>query len=643
MVKPLEDILEPGAPEHREARDTRTVLQLALTALGVVFGDIGTSPLYAVKVCFHGPDATTLNATNIYGVLSLIFWSLVIIISIKYLLYVMNADNRGEGGIMALMSLVHPGGRVSSFKSRFLVVIGLFGAALLYGDGTITPAISVLSAVEGLGIATEFFHPYIVPITVVILIMLFIFQRQGTQVVGSVFGPIMVLWFTTLAFLGITGIIRRPEVLAAINPAHAFAFFRANGWEAFILLGLIFLVVTGGEALYADMGHFGRKPIRLAWFSLVFPALLLNYFGQGALLLDNPHAAVNPFYHMAPSWGIYPLVLLSTMATVIASQAVISGAFSLTRQAIQLGYCPLMKIEHTSAEIIGQIYLSAVNWLLMIATIFLVVWFQKSSNLANAYGVAVSTTMVITTLLTGVVAYELWGWPKAAAVAVAVLFLIPDSSFFAANLLKVESGGWYPLLIAAAVYTVMSTWRRGRDLLKDIFIEKLTPLPQILESIRREPPPRVPGTAVFLSSSLKGIPGSLLAQLKHNKVLHERVLLLTIITKNVPRVGGKERLTIEDLDLNFYRVINRQGFLEEFDMSSVVNHLSRMEEGLENLSMEETSFFLGQSNIIPAQGFRMIFWRAKLFSFMERNALSMAQFLNIPAHRVVELGIFVEF
>jgi KUP system potassium uptake protein len=641
MVKPLEDILEPGAAPHREARDPRTLLKLSLTALGVVFGDIGTSPLYAVKVCFHGPDATRLNATNVLGVLSLVFWSLVIIISIKYLIYVMNADNRGEGGIMALMSLVHPRGRVLGSKRWLLVAVGLFGAALLYGDGTITPAISVLSAVEGLDVATEFFHPYIVLITIIILVLLFIFQRQGTQVVGSVFGPIMVVWFTALALLGITGIMRRPEVLAGINPAHAFSFFLANGWEGFELLGLIFLVVTGGEALYADMGHFGKRPIRLAWFSLVFPALLLNYFGQGALLLENPHTAVNPFYHLAPSWAIYPLVVLSTMATVIASQAIISGAFSLTRQAIQLGYWPLMKIEHTSEKIIGQIYLSTVNWLLMGATIFLVLWFQKSTNLANAYGVAVSTTMVITTLLIGVVAHELWGWPKLAAVAVAVLFLIPDSSFFAANLVKVESGGWYPLLVAAFIYILMATWRRGRNLLNDIFKEKLTPLPQYLESFRREPPPRVPGTAVFFSGSTEGVPRALLAQLKHNKVLHERVILMTIITENMPRVWGKKGLTVEEVEENFYRVIVRHGFMEVIDMSRIFRQL--ITAGLKDLSMEDTSFFLGQSNIVPARGFRMSFWRAKIFSFMERNSMSMAAFLKIPAHRVVELGIFVEF
>jgi KUP system potassium uptake protein len=643
MVKPLEDILEPGAPERREECDTRTLLQLALTALGVVFGDIGTSPLYAVKSCFHGPDAATPDATNIFGVLSLIFWALVIIISIKYLLYVMNADNRGEGGIMALMSLVHPRGRVLSSKRWLLVATGLFGAALLYGDGTVTPAISVLSAVEGLDVATKFFHPYIVPITIVILILLFIFQRQGTQVVGAIFGPIMLIWFTVIAVLGITGIIRRPEILAAANPAHAFVFFRASGWESFIILGLVFLAVTGGEALYADMGHFGKKPIRLGWFALVFPALLLNYFGQGALLLENPHAAPNPFYLLAPSWAIYPLVVLATMATVIASQAIISGAFSLTRQAIQLGYCPLMKIEHTSEAVIGQVYLSTVNWLLMAATIFLVLWFQKSTSLANAYGVAVSTTMVITTLLTGVVAYELWGWPKLAAVAVAVLFLIPDSSFFIANLLKVESGGWYPLLIAALVYMLMSTWRRGRVLLEDFFKEKRTPLPQYLESLRREPPPRVPGTAVFLSGTTEGVPRALLAQLKHNKVLHERIILLTIVTENVPRVRSKTRLSLDEVDHNFYRVIVRHGFIEVLDMAKIFNQLKPAAAGLEDLSMADTSFFIGQSKIITAKGLRMNFWRAKIFSFMERNSMSMPQFLKIPADRIVELGLFVEF
>ncbi len=640
MVKPLEEKLEPGAPPKRKAPDTRALMRLSLISLGVVFGDIGTSPLYAVKACFHDNTAISVNAPNIFGVLSLIFWSLIIVISIKYLTYVMNADNRGEGGILALMSLVHPRGQITTLKRWLLVAIGLFGAALLYGDGTITPAISVLSSIEGLNLATKFFEPYIGPITVAILILLFVFQRQGTQVVGSAFGPIMILWFIVIALLGISGIIRRPEVLAAVNPVHAVRFFLANGWKGFVLLGIVFLVVTGGEALYADMGHFGKTPIRLAWFLLVLPALLLNYFGQAALLLENPGTALNPFYLLAPSWGIYPLVFLATMATVIASQAIISGAFSLTRQAVQLNFLPLMKIEHTSQEVIGQVYLSTVNWLLMGATIGLVIGFQKSTNLANAYGVAVSGTMVITTLLAGVVAHELWGWPKVVAVVAAVVLLVPDSSFFVANLLKVESGGWYPIIVAVAIYTLMSTWRQGKVLLDNVFKEQHIPVEKYLADFRRNPPLRVPGTAIFLTGTTHGVPGALLAQLKHNKVLHERVILLTIITENVPWVWGERRIELEELDSKFYRVISRHGFMEAIDMSIIFNRLKSA--SLLEIHMEETSFFLGQANIIPVAGVKMNFWRAKLFSFMTRNAMPMAQFLKIPPDRVIELGVYVE-
>jgi KUP system potassium uptake protein len=642
MVKPLEAKLEPGAPEHEEARDTRTILQLSLIAMGVVFGDIGTSPLYAVKVCFHGPDATTVTDANVFGILSLVFWTLVIVVCLKYMTYVTRADNRGEGGIMALMSLVHPRGRVRAFKNWLLVVIGLAGASLLYGDSTITPAISVLSAVEGLSVATKFFHPYMVPITIVILILLFTFQRKGTQAIGSIYGPVMVVWFTVIGALGISGIIHRPEILTAVYPGYAFAFVQAHGFGSLSLLGLVFLVVTGGEAMYADMGHFGKRPIRVAWFCLVFPGLLLNYFGQGAVLLENHNAAVNPFYHLAPSWAIYPLVILATMATVIASQAVISGTFSITRQAVQLGYWPLMRIEHTSAEIIGQIYLSTVNWLMMGATIFLVIGFEKSSNLANAYGIAVSSCAVITTTLTVVVANQLWGWPKILAALIAGCFLIPDLTFAVANGMKIQSGGWYPVIVAIGIFTLMTTWRRGRDLLRDIFKEKQTPLEQVLKSIRQDPPPRVPGTAVFLSGTVTGVPGALLAQLKHNKVLHERVILLTIINKNVPRVRPRQRLSIEELELNVHRVIVRQGFMEEFDMVKLFMRLRFSEGHFEDLNLGATTFFIGQSNVIPRRGLEMSVWRAKIFSFMERNGISMAEFLKIPPERVVELGVFVE-
>lgn len=640
MVKPLEEQLEPGAPE-KSAGDYQDVLKLSLTALGVVYGDIGTSPLYAVKACFLGEGSITPHAGNIFGVLSLVFWSLILVISIKYLIYVMNADNRGEGGIMALMSLVHPKGRIVKFKRWLLVAVGLFGAALLYGDSTITPAISVLSSIEGLEVATHshILGPYIVPITIAILILLFAFQSQGTRVVGSAFGPVMLVWFICIATLGISGIVHRPEILGAINPTHAVSFFLVNGWAGFMILGIVFLVVTGGEALYADMGHFGKTPIRAAWFGLVLPALLLNYFGQGALLLENPATAENPFYLLAPSWTIYPLVLLATLATVIASQAVISGSFSLTRQAIQLGYCPRMKIEHTSAEEIGQIYVPTINWTLMVATIGLVLGFQKSVHLAGAYGVAVSTTMVITTLLTGVVAFELWGWGKVIAVTLAALFLIPDLSFFAANITKIIQGGWFPILVAVLVYTLMSTWNRGKTLLETRMKESRIPVEKYLEKLEQEPPQRVPGTAIFLTGNIAGVPQALQYQLEHNKVLHERVIILTLVTESVPRVWGGRRLEVDELKMNFYRVVSRHGFMEGIRMSIIFNRLRSA--GL-NLDMKESSFFLGRENIVPVKGFKMELWRAKLFSFMARNAMPITDFFQIPSERVIELGVFVE-
>jgi KUP system potassium uptake protein len=631
MVKPLEEQLEPGAPEKEEPRQFSKLLMLSLAALGVVYGDIGTSPLYAVKVCFFGEGSIAPQPANIFGVVSLIFWSLIIVISIKYMTYVLNADNRGEGGILALTSLVHPEGRIVTFNRWLLVNIGLVGAALLYGGVNITPAISVLSSVEGLEVATHshIFAPYIVDITIVILILLFTFQSQGTKVVGSAFGPVMIVWFLTLAALGISGIVRRPEILAAVNPVHAIRFFLLNGWAGFLVLGGVFLVVTGGEALYADRGHFGKIPIRAAWFCLVLPALLLNYFGQGALLLRNPATSQNPFYLLAPSWGIYPLVILATAATVIASQAVISGAFSLSRQAMQLGYCPRMKVEHTSEEEIGQIYVSTINWTLLASTIGLVIGFQRSTNLAGAYGVAVSATMVITTLLIGVVAHEQWGWRRVTVVAVAIPLLLMDLSFFGANLTKIPHGGWFPIVLAVVVYTLLSTWNRGKVLIEN----------RSLDGWREKAPQRVEGTAIYLTGNDTGVPQAMQYQLEHNKVLHERVILLTVITEYFPRVWASRRLEIKQLDGNFFRVISRHGFMEDIDMSMIFKRLK--DEGFD-LDMEETSFFLGRENIVPIKGFKMNFWRARLFSFMARNAMPITAFLKIPPERVIELGVFVE-
>jgi KUP system potassium uptake protein len=640
MPEEFQQKLEPAAPEDKEQEEAPGYLAgLSLTALGVVFGDIGTSPLYAIRVSFGSDSAILPKTADIFGIISLIFWSLILIISIKYLIYVMKADNHGEGGIMVLMSLVHPVGRVRKLGRWILVTLGLFGAALLYGDGTITPAISVLSSVEGLNVATDFFKPYIVPIAIVIIILLFVFERQGTKAVGSVFGPIMLVWFITIAVLGVAGIVRKPEIIGAINPVHAFQFFWSNGWNGFLVLGFVFLAVTGGEALYADMGHFGKFPIRAAWFSLVLPALLLNYFGQGALLLENHQAAKNPFYLLSPSWALYPLVILATMATVIASQAVISGAFSLTRQAVQLGFLPLMKIDHTSEEEVGQVYIGMVNWTLMAATIGLIIGFQESKNLAGAYGVAVSTTMVITTILIGVVARELWGWSKTAVVAVSALLLIPDLAFCASNMTKVMEGGWFPLIVAGVIYILMSTWREGKEQLEAGQKESRIPVEKYLQELEQNPPLRVKGTAIFLTGNTEGAPLALLYQMEHNKVFHEEVVFLTIITENIPRVWRSKKLEIEELGVKIFRIIAHHGFMERLNMVQIFQRLKSA--GLE-MSMQETSFFLARENIVPVKGDKMPLWRAKVFSFMARNALPITSFLEIPPDRVMELGIFVE-
>jgi KUP system potassium uptake protein len=643
MPEEFKEKFEPAAPEDKGEQQQQAgwlyLAGLTLTALGVVFGDIGTSPLYAIQLCFSEEAGITPVAANILGILSLIFWSLILIISIKYLVYVMNADNHGEGGIMVLMSLVHPGGRVRKMSRWILVSLGLFGAALLYGDGTITPAISVLSAVGGLSMATDFFNPYIVPITIAILILLFIFQRQGTRIVGLAFGPIMVLWFVTITALGISAIIRRPDILEAINPAHAFRFFSANGWPAFLVLGYVFLVVTGGEAMFADLGHFGKFPIRTAWFCLVLPGLLCNYFGQGALLLESPRAVQNPFFSLAPSWGIYPLVLLATVATIIASQAVISGVFSITRQAIQLGYCPLMKIDHTSEEVIGQVYIPAINWTMMVATIGLVIGFGKTSNLASAYGVAVSTTMVITTILIGVVAKTLWEWSLPLVVLVTGLLLIPDLSFCAANMTKVIEGGWYPLVAASLIFLLMTTWREGKEQLSADLMASRIPVEKYLQEFEQDPPSRVAGTAVYLTGNIEGVPPALIYQLEHNKVVHEKVIFLTILTEAVPRVPSSQKIEIKELGENFYRAIAHHGFMEPLLMAQIFQRLKSA--GLE-MSLKETSFFLSRENVIPVEGFKMPLWRAKLFSFMTRNAMPVTSFLEIPPDRVIELGVFME-
>ena len=617
------------------------VLGLALGALGVVYGDIGTSPLYALREAFHSAHAVPVNHDNILGLLSLVFWALIVIMSIKYLLFVMRADNRGEGGILALMSLVPPSLRDVRRGHWALLALGLFGAALLYGDGMITPAISVLSAVEGLHVATPFFDPYVVPITLGILVILFLFQRKGTAGIGAVFGPVMLLWFTTLAALGLIWSLRQPEVFSAVNPAYAVNFFVQNRWIGFLTLGAVTLVVTGGEALYADMGHFGRRPIQMAWFAMVLPCLLLNYFGQGALLLQQPEAAVNPFFHLVGNqrWALYPLVALATAATVIASQAVISGAFSLTRQAVQLGYMPRVEIIHTSEEEIGQIYIPSINWILMICTIGLVLGFQKSTNLAAAYGVAVTATMAVTTLLAEVVARRLWGWKSSLVIPGAILFLAADLSLFGANIIKVADGGWFPLAVGFVVYTLLSTWKKGRSILSERLKKGALPFSEFIGTVTPTSPPRVPGTAVFMSRDPEATPTALLHNMKHNKVLHEKVVLLSVMTEEVPYVEVDDRVRVEDLGKGFFRVIARYGFLQSPGVSEVVELIKV--RGLD-LNVMNTTFFLSRETLIPSKKPGMALWREKLFALMSRNAQRPTDFFRIPPNRVVELGMQVQ-
>jgi KUP system potassium uptake protein len=624
---------------HSQERpnDHKYLFGLALGALGVVYGDIGTSPLYSVRECFHGTHAIALTRANVLGILSLIFWSLIVVISIKYLIFVMRADNRGEGGILALLALIPPDLRRSG-RHWLLVALGLFGAALLYGDGMITPAITVLSAVEGLGHASPFFGQHVIPIAVAILIVLFLIQRRGTAGIGRIFGPVMLLWFLVLAVLGVRWILKDPAIFAAINPVHAVSFFARNRGHGFLALGAVFLVVTGGEALYADMGHFGRKPIQIAWFAAVLPALLLNYFGQGALLLHHPEAADSPFYKMAPQWSLYPLVVLATAAAVIASQAVISGAFSLTRQAVQLGYTPRISIVHTSEEEIGQIYIPSINWVLMLATIGLVLGFRESTNLAAAYGVAVTATMVITTILFEVVAVKLWGWKLSTVVPVSIFFIIIDLSFFGANIVKIQDGGWFPLAVGLAVYTLMTTWKKGRTVLSERLAKDALPFEQFVASVKPGGPPRVPGTAVFMSRGAVATPTALLHNLKHNKVLHERVILLTLETEEFPEVPSADRVTIEPLGQEFYRVTARYGFIQN---PGVPDILDRLEEKGLKLNLMNTTFFLSRETLIPSAKRGMAVWRERLFALMSRNALRPTDFFRIPPNRVIELGMQV--
>jgi KUP system potassium uptake protein len=618
--------------------DRRYLLTLAVGALGVVYGDIGTSPLYAFRECFasHRGHRIDPTAPNVIGILSLICWSLVIVISIKYLAFVMRADNRGEGGILALMSLVRP---KASKRRGLLIALGLFGSALLYGDGMITPAITVLGAIEGLEVATPVFQPYVVPLTVIALIVLFMVQKKGTARVGAMFGPVMMLWFAVLAVLGVANILRAPHVIAAVNPLLGIAFLVDHHVAGFLVLGAVFLVVTGGEALYADMGHFGARPIRMAWFLVVFPSLLLNYLGQGALLLREPKAIANPFFHMAPEWALYPLVVLSTVAAVIASQAVISGSYSLTRQATQLGYLPRIRIRHTSAREIGQIYIPSVNWLLMICAIGLVIGFEKSTNLAGAYGVAVTATMAITTMLLAIVSRERWQWSMLMVLTMAVPFLIIDLAFFGANIVKVMEGGWFPLLVGIVVFMLMTTWRRGRNILTQRIGEGALTEEHFLRELAANRIPRVKGTAIFMSRTDKGIPTALLHNLKHNKVVHERVVLLTVDIEETPTLSEEERYAWRELGHGVYRLTVRFGFMEEPDLPNLLDKLGPQPLSFPRMA---TSYFLGREMVIPTKRPGMAVWREHLFAWMNRNSASASTFFGLPANQVIELGAQVE-
>ncbi|MGV0950443.1 MAG: potassium transporter Kup [Azonexus sp.] len=619
-----------------QVQNNKRLATLTLAALGIVYGDIGTSPLYSIKEVFGGAHhPVPITPDNVLGILSLFLWSLIIVVTLKYVSFMMRANNKGEGGIIALMTLALQKGDPASRQQKILIALGLFGAALFYGDGVITPAISVLSAVEGLELITPAFKPYILPITLGILIGLFLFQRRGTASVGALFGPIMLLWFAVLAVFGAIGIVQHPAVLAAVNPLYGLNFLTGNSALGFFALGAVVLCITGAEALYADMGHFGARPIQYAWLGYVLPSLLINYFGQGALILADPSAIENPFYLLAPEWALYPLVVLATVATVIASQAVISGAFSITQQAIQLGYTPRLEIQHTSDQEIGQIYLPALNWLLLISIIALVIGFGTSSNLAAAYGIAVTGTMLITNFLAIAVAVRLWNWSPLRAVAGALPFICIDLGFFLANSVKILDGGWFPLVFGLAIFILMTTWKRGRELLHDRLAADALQLKPFIKDITDSGVGRVHGTAVFMTTDPDYVPHAMLHSLKHYKALHERVLVLSVRVFDVPYVPDIDRVEVHRLGGNFSQVIVQYGFKDESDIPAALALCASV--GLD-IELMDTSFFLGRETLIPKLGSEMAYWRELLFVAMFRNAGSATAFFKIPSNRVVELG-----
>ena len=627
-------------PDHPPtgAEQRKRLAPLLLGALGVVYGDIGTSPLYTLRECF-GHVGLPLTEGNVLGILSLVFWALILVVTVKYVTFVMRADNKGEGGILSLMTLALRKADAIAVPRGVLLVLGMFGASLFFGDSLVTPAISVLSAVEGVRVVAPALDAWVVPLTVLILVGLFVVQRAGTARVGRLFGPVMLLWFCTLGVLGAAEVVHGPEVLRALSPGWAVAFAVENRWLAFVALGSVVLAVTGGEALYVDMGHLGRLPIRVAWLGLVLPALLLNYMGQGGLLLRDPAALENPFYHLAPDWAQAPLLVLATGATVIASQAVISGAYSIGRQAIQLGLIPRMPIRHTSEKEIGQIYVSKINWTLCVLVIALVLGFKSSSNLAAAYGIAVTGEMSITAVLFYVVARGLWRWPRLLAGLLTAVFLAVDLAFFSANLLKVPQGGWFPLLAAGVLFTLMWTWRRGRSVIAGRLAEQGMSMDRFLARLTHRTAHRVPGTAIFLTRSTDLVPHALLHNLKHNHVLHERVILLTVINEEVPRVGDRHRLEAQDLGHGFWRVVLHFGFMETPRVLPVLDLMRR--HGF-TLDLMRTSFFVGRETIVPSSRPDMTRWQERLFIVMASNAASASDFFSVPPNRVVELGAQIE-
>ena len=633
---PAEDAAPAAAalPPNPSLLD-KSLPALTLAALGVVYGDIGTSPLYAVKETFNPDHGISLSAANILGGLSAIFWALMIVVSLKYVILIMRADNKGEGGIMALLALASSAVKDRPKWRRVIMLLGVFGASLFYGDAVLTPAISVLSAVEGLEVGTTAFKPYVVPIAVGVVIALFALQRKGTSVIGVLFGPITVLWFLAIAALGLVAIAANPQVLQALDPRYAIYFVTGHGVASFVVLGAVLLAFTGAEALYADMGHFGKTPIRLAWFGLVFPALVLNYFGQGALLIADQKAIENPFFLLAPVWALYPMVALATAATVVASQATISGTYSLTKQAIQLDYLPRLAVLQTSAKEIGQIYIPGANWVLLLVIVAVVAGFGSSSRLASAYGVAVTGTMLVTTFLTFFVIRFGWGYPLALCIAATGSFMIVDAGFFSSALVKIADGGWFPISLGAIVFMFMTTWRTGREIVTVAHKRDAIPIVPFLASLLWDPPHRVPGTAVFMAGDPDSVPHALLHNLAHNKVLHERVVFLTVIVRNVPWVPTAERVSVEPLENGFFRLRVAFGFMDRPDVSQTLDLCKAC--GFE-FHLLETSFFLSRSTVIPTPGTGMMLWREKLFAAMARNARTAADYYNIPTDRVIELG-----